>query len=387
MKKILILTASFGDGHNAAARSLRDAIVLLDGKASVEVLDVFESTYGILNTVMKRGYQGVVRYAPALWAKMFGIFSNPKLFRRQMDSMGKLRRTLAELFEKSKPDVVISTYPVYAHAIADLFQNGTRRPFRLITVITDSISVCSAWYLAPSDLFIVANEPTADVLLEAGVSPEWVRVLGFPVSPVFGQQRGATLSASKVAARPKLLYVINTGKAQTGKSLDRLLKLDHVELTITAGRNASLKAKLTHRLREYGHRVRILGWTDQMPQLLMSHHLLISKAGGAMVQEAIAACCPMIINQVIPGQEEGNAQLIESLGVGAVVTRQKDAAALVQDAFADHGRRWGNWRDNLQKLSLPDSAIRIAELVLDGCGAAGNESSSRMALSAIPVAS
>jgi len=29
-----------------------------------------------------------------------------------------------------------------------------------------------------------------------------------------------------------------------------------------------------------------------MPQLLMSHHLVIGKAGGAMVQEAIAAGCP-----------------------------------------------------------------------------------------------
>ena len=33
MKKILILTAGFGDGHNAAARSLRDAIELVDDDA------------------------------------------------------------------------------------------------------------------------------------------------------------------------------------------------------------------------------------------------------------------------------------------------------------------------------------------------------------------
>ena len=46
-----------------------------------------------------------------------------------------------------------------------------------------------------------------------------------------------------------------------------------------------------------------------MPELMMSNHLVISKAGSAIVQEAIAARCPMIINQVIPGQEEGNAEL------------------------------------------------------------------------------
>ena len=67
-------------------------------------------------------------------------------------------------------------------------------------------------------------------------------------------------------------------------------------------------------MREQGERASHLGWTNQMPELMMSHHLVISKAGGATVQEAIAARCPMIVNQVIPGQEEGNAELIEETG-------------------------------------------------------------------------
>ena len=123
-----------------------------------------------------------------------------------------------------------------------------------------------------------------------------------------------------------MLYVINTGKAKAGKSLERLLKVPDLDLTITVGRDASLKAKLSERLREYGDRVRVYGWTNQMPRLLMSHHLVIAKAGGAMVQEAIAARCPMIINQVIPGQEEGNARLIRKLGVGAVAEKQQGSA-------------------------------------------------------------
>jgi spore coat polysaccharide biosynthesis predicted glycosyltransferase SpsG len=203
-----------------------------------------------------------------------------------------------------------------------------------------------------------------------------VRVLGFPVSPVFAQARHLAISGARVSARPKLLYVINTGKARTGKALDELLKLEHVELTITTGRSESLKAKLTHQLREYGHRVRIYGWTDRMPQLLLSHHLLIAKAGGAMVQEAIAARCPMIINQVIPGQEEGNAHLIESLGVGAVASEQWDVAALVEKAFAEQAKLWKEWHSNLEKVSRPDSALRIAEVVLGGCGSNGNGLSS-----------
>jgi processive 1,2-diacylglycerol beta-glucosyltransferase len=365
MKRILILSASFGDGHNAAARSIRDAIQLSGEKASAEMLDLFELASPRLNAVMKKAYQGIVRYAPSLWARVFAVFDNPKLFEPQIRSMRKIRNALGELLRKTNPDVVVSTYPVYSHLIAELFRQK-ERPFRLITVITDSISVCSAWFHAPSDLFVVADEPTASVLREAGVDPERIKPLGFPVSPEFARPRSALLTPGK-GVRPKVLYVINTGKSRAGRSLEHLLQIGDLDLTITAGRNAALKTRLTQRLRDYGSRVKVLGWTDQMPQLLMSHHLLIGKAGGATVQETIAATCPMIINQVIPGQEEGNARLIEMLGGGAVAGSTQEIPKLVENCFADGARQWSAWRAKLQKASHPDSAAHIADLVLRNC--------------------
>ena len=368
MKKILILTASFGDGHNAAARNLRDAIELISEDAKVEVLDLFESTYGTLNSLMKQAYQGLVRYAPTVWSGVFSVFDNPTLFRSQTSSLGKLRDSLAVLLHDTEPDVVVSCYPVYSHIIRDIFRDHAEQPFRFITVVTDSISVCSAWYRAPSDLFIVANAPTSEVLTEAGVPKHQVKALGFPVSPVFAREQPLPLAAPERGQRRKVLYVINTGKAKAGKSIDRLLKLPDLDLTITVGRDATLKAKLSERLREHGDRVRVYGWTNQMPRLLMSHHLVIAKAGGAMVQEAIAARCPIIINQVIPGQEEGNAQLVRKLGVGAVAEKGKEVRDLVEEVFAHRSRKWQDWRDNLEKVSQPDAAIRIAELVLEEAG-------------------
>jgi processive 1,2-diacylglycerol beta-glucosyltransferase len=384
MKKILILTASFGDGHNAAARNLREAIELISDDAKVEVLDLFESTYGTLNALLKQTYQGLVRYAPTVWSGVFSVFDNPMLFRRQTASLGKLRDSLAAVLHDSEPDIVVSCYPVYSHIIHDIFHDHAERPFRFVTVVTDSISICSAWYRAPSDVFVVANSPTADVLTEAGVPGQRVRVLGFPVSPAFAQEQPLPLAPPMPGQRRKVLYVINTGKAKAGKSLDRLLKLDDLELTITVGRDATLKAKLAERLREHGDRVRVYGWTNQMPRLLMSHHLVIAKAGGAMVQEAIAARCPIIINQVIPGQEEGNARLIRRLGVGAVAERGKEVRDLVEEVFARRASKWHLWRDNLERVSQPDAAIRIAELVLDEAAGANRGATSPKLFQPLP---
>jgi len=364
--KILILTASFGDGHNAAAFSLADVLHQIEPETQVELLDLFDCAYGNINKLFKSGYRGIVRYAPALWSKCFGLFDNAQVFDRQMLRLGRVRQVLTTTLDRTSPHVVISTYPVYGHLLAQIFPDGAKRPFRFFTVITDSISVCSAWYRAPSDIFLVANQPTAAVLARAGVGSDQIMDLGFPVSPAFVLKRPSPLAAPRINEAKNILYVINTGKALAGPSLEKLLTVDALFVTITTGRNATLQRRLTRRLQFYGSRVQVMGWTNEMPRLLMSHHLLISKAGGAIVQEAIAACCPILVNQVIPGQEEGNARLIQQLGVGTVESNQK-VPALVERIFANNGRLWEMWRNNLQTASRPESSFRIAELILHEC--------------------
>ncbi|MGO9478903.1 MAG: MGDG synthase family glycosyltransferase [Limisphaerales bacterium] len=363
MKKILVLTAGFGDGHNAAARSLRDAIELLDEDARAEVLDLFADSYGMFNTFARKTYLGVVQYAPKLWGGIHSLLENPYV-EKQLGGFTRLQHTLEKVLAETQPDCVISTYPVYGHVIKKLYQNQHERPFRFITVITDSLNVNSAWYRAPGDYFCVANEATAEALRKGGVPDKQIKVLGFPVNPVFADPV-AELPAPVGKEPRRVLYIINTGKKKAGKAIDRLLKLDDVLLTITVGRDPDLRNKLIERTQKCADRVRILGWTNQMPELMMSHHLVISKAGGATVQEAIAARCPMIVNQVIPGQEEGNAELIWRFGLGAIAEKNREVAELVEGAFAKKAAQWSEWRDHLAKISRPAAALRIAELILE----------------------
>ena len=324
MKKILILTAGFGDGHNAAARSLRDAIELLDEDARAEVLDLFADSYGVFNTFARKTYLGVVQYAPKLWGGIYSLLENP-FVEKQLGGFTRLQCTLEKVLEETQPDCVVSTYPVYAHVIKKIYRDHHERPFRLITVVTDSITVNSAWFRAPSDYFCVANDATAEVLRKDGVTEKQIKTLGFPVSPAFANPP-AELPLPIGHEPRRVLYIINTGKKKAGKAIDRLLELDDVHLTITVGRDPDLRSKLIERTRKHADRVRILGWTNQMPELMMSHHLVIGKAGGAIVQEAIAARCPMIVNQVIPGQEEGNAELIWRFGLGAIAEKNREVA-------------------------------------------------------------
>jgi processive 1,2-diacylglycerol beta-glucosyltransferase len=363
VKKVLILTASFGDGHNAAARNLREAFDIVEPEAEVEVVDLLQATYGRLNQMARAAYLGLIRYAPGVWHSVYQLLdSAPHLAAGAR--WGRLRDSLAALLAEWQPDCVISTYPVYGEAIAEIHKDHAERPFRFLTVITDSISINAAWHHAPSDLYCVANEATAEVLVSRGVEPSRVAVTGFPVPPSFQEQELPALEPPTGARPRRVLYLINSGSRKVGRTLEEILELPDTALTVTTGRDATLKAKLHERLAPYGDRVRLLGWTNLMPRLLGTHHLVVTKAGGATVQEALAARCPLVINQTIPGQEQGNARLVAEGGYGCVVEHRGDTAREIQAAFADNALRWHRWRENLARDSRPGAALRIAELAL-----------------------
>lgn len=369
MKKVLILTAGFGDGHNAAARNVREALELTSTDVEVTVADLYERSYKKLNSIAKKAYLGAVRYTPRLWAGFFKLVDkSPWLADGR--GLAKLHETLAHLIEETQPDCVVSTYPAYGALIQSLYRDHCERPFRFITIITDARSVNSLWYRSGSDKFVVCDDATAQVLQKVGVEKDSIAALGFPVSPQFAVTPANPPQRPSLGQMLRVLYVINTGQKKCGKAIDRILEVPNVELTVTVGRYSELKEKLARRSLEYEGRLHVLGWTNQMPQLLQSSHVVIGKAGGASVQEAIAAKCPMIINQVIPGQEEGNANLILDWNIGTVADGRKDVASWVERLAEDGGELWSQWRAQMEKVSHPDAALKIAQLILYECDVA-----------------
>ena len=158
--------------------------------------------------------------------------------------------------------------------------------------------------------------------------------------------------------------MINAGGRAAPEIIRGLTGLPHVRLTVTVGRDERLRRTVEGVNAEAARKFEIVGWSDQLPRLMLESHLLISKAGGATVQETIAAKCPMIISQVVPGQEEGNARLIEETQSGAVATRAEAIIVAAERAFADDARLWREWSENISRLSRPRASLEIAELLL-----------------------
>jgi processive 1,2-diacylglycerol beta-glucosyltransferase len=364
MTKILILTAGFGEGHNAAARNLAEACEALAGPGSSRLADLFALAAPRRNRLARRAYLAAINGAPRLWSSFYLWFDRHQIFPRHLWLMRAELRALESLLWQERPAVVCSTYPVYGFLLERLAHvGGLTVPF--YNLVTDSISINSLWTRPACTGWFVPNEETAEVMRGMGVPADRLYVLGFPV-PVFFSEHARDLAPPDLAtgAAPRVLHIVHSGVRNAWAIARRLLAETEWELTFAVGRDERLRHRLEQLAAGRPRPVRILGWTTEIPRLLMTHHVVISKAGGATTQEAIAANCPMLVNQIVPGQEEGNYELLRRRHAETLVETPDAVVAALHRAFANRGVAWRQWRAALAPLARPDASHAIAAQLL-----------------------
>ena len=358
-KRILILTAGFGEGHNSAARGVRDGLARVASEhTEVELHDLFAETYPLINELVRRSYLWVVDFAPRIWGSVYRWIDRNKDYDKNFRRFSRLKEDFAALLDRFQPDLVASSFPAYPYLLQQIL--GPDRLCKSVVVVTDSITVNKIWYRCIADYFLVPNEQSAAVLRAGGVPPQKIRIFGFPVSPKFADSTQDRQLPSGNSKR-RVLYMIHAATRGAPELVQRLADLG-VDLTVTIGRADRLRPAIETAAAD--RNVNVLGWTTELPCILQASHLLIGKAGGATVQETIAAGCPMIINHVVAGQEEGNAQLIVETDSGVIAHSPAEVAAQVQRAFADGAKQWHEWAANISRLSQPRASLDIAEFLM-----------------------
>src|SRR5881409_2884520 len=359
-KRILILTAGFGEGHNSAARGVRDGLArVAPNQADMELRDLFAEAYGPVNEFVRRGYLALVNSAPRAWGTVYRWLDRKTDYDIEFRRFTRLKSHLAPLLERFRPSIVVCSFPAYANVLQEIL--GSKRSCKCVVVVTDSITINATWYRSPADYFLVANEQSASVLRAVGVAPQKIKVFGFPVSPKFSDLVSANRVSPSNNSERRVLYMIHAPTHGAATLVRRLANLG-VDLTVTIGRSDKLRPRIE--AAADGH-AKIVGWTDELPRMLHESHLLIGKAGGATVQETIAAGCPMIINHVFAGQEKGNSRLIVETNSGAIALSPAEVVKQCQRAFADDAKQWREWAANIAKLSRPRAALDIGVFIVD----------------------
>ena len=349
-----------GEGHNTAARNIGEAILSERGEgAEILVADPYTRTNPLVNRLVQSGYTMAINRYPKAWKVVFELLSRRGVVEGMGPMLNELTEAVRSLVEEFQPHVIASTYPVFSFLNAKIRKRNPSMKIPFFTVITDSTQINSAWYRCPCDGSIVADEHTAEVLRTDGVPEERIHVLGFPVGLKF-----ENLTPLPASQPWKILFFPGGTSARAVATLQLLSSLKNVTVDVVTGRRKAMyDALATANLPKHGT---LTGWTDQMPELMSTHHLFIGKAGGATVQEAIAAQLPFLVSHIVPGQEEGNIAFIEQMGIGALAAGSPEYILhRVQGAFANHGSVWQAWRKNLAAIQKPSASRAIAHFLLD----------------------
>ena len=358
---IWVLTAGFGDGHNTAARSVAEALRRRVPEVPVRVSDVIEDTHPRLARVFQSAYQMAIIRFPWLWRMAYAQMAKPE-FAQTAEWCQPILRELQQRLETEKPKAIVCTYPSYAGLLEVLRNKGVPVP-PVITIITDSISVHPIWVMAPSDVFCVADEDTHLAVEKLGVPAEKLRISGFPVSLAF------TESVQREHAGAQILYLPSTPPVHVAQTLEALkpLLINNVKLTLPVGKHGP---RLYHLIRRFTDanptvNVEIIGWTNRIPHLLQTHDAVICKAGGAILHEVLAAKIPAVIDYVVPGQEEGNAELLLRHDCALRSHTPQETGDCVRRLLENNAALGQQMRRNIEPLSEPEAAFKVVDVVLE----------------------
>src|SRR6266516_3266392 len=182
-KKMLIFTAGFGEGHNSAARGIRDGLARVAPNTEIELHDLFAETYGALNELIRKSYLGLINRWPRSWGYVYRWLDQKNNFDKDLARFSRLKEHFAGWLERFQPDIVVSTFPPYPYLFQQI--SGSNRTCKSVVVVTDSITVNAIWYRCEADYFLVPNEQSAAVVCTGGIAPDKIKTFGFPVSPKF----------------------------------------------------------------------------------------------------------------------------------------------------------------------------------------------------------
>ncbi len=359
--RILIVTAAFGEGHNSAARNLGLA---LDAEGALtRVSDPCLLGAPGITSLLSRAYRVVTTHFPQIWKCIYDSTDRCDFSKRSSPVMRFPERALGTLIDEFRPDAIVSTYPLYPYFLRRIPQ-GIGEKIQVFTVVTDSIEINAAWLRAPTDWWLVTDRDTGGQMIRRGLPAAKIIDTGFPVHPCFSLLSPVDPDGSCEPFRILYFPTANLGLLQKhGRAL--LDASPAVHLTIVMGRNVRRLYRHARELRiAYPGRVRLIGWTRKVPQLLNSHHLVVGKAGGATVHEAIAAHCPMLIHHLVPGQEEGNLALLEAIGGGGLAASPDVLSGRIHDLLADKAAGWRSMKHALIRHGRNSGAIAAAHFIL-----------------------
>ncbi len=401
-KKVLIMSASTGGGHNRAAKAIKEELTnkSINGiTIDCEIIDSLKIVNGTIDKLISRGYEKSAKYTPKAWGGVYKLTETNLVSRNEFKDnplTSLISRKLRKLVINKKPDLIIGTHPFPMIALSTLKNNCkiynesepgsfTESIYKyyekyyenlnippLMTVLTD-YTTHSAYIQNEIDYYIAGHEYVKELLVSDGIDKNKIKSFGIPVEKSFLSHRSRDLVLSELNLDPNKFTILlmggSFGAGNIKETLSELISIDRdFQIIVITGRNKSLKEKLEKSLssneNNLDKEIRVLGFTDKMNDLLASVDILVSKPGGLTTTESLLKEVPMIVPYFIPGQEEENLDFLSNCGA-SLRTSKKYTLSILLRVLIDNPDRLNMLKENIKSIQKLKASQDIAKLAFE----------------------
>ena len=369
---VLILTISNGAAHTRAAEAVAASIRVERAETETLVVDVGDYMTRAARFTHVTAYLWLVKHAPRVWERI------DRYQRRQTRTSPDwyYRRGCRKLFELAnhlRPRALVAT-EVGCCEIAALVKRDLSLDAAPLVAVNLEYEADRALVQTEVDLYCAASERVREELVAHGAPRERVKAWGAPLVSEFGADvrredaREEVCRRLSLDARLPLVLVMGGGEGlgRLEEITGRLSALEELkpQVVVVTGRNARLRRRCERLARRTGgERMRVLGWTERVPELMRASDLLVSKLGTTF-DEALACELPIVALEPPPGSERAQYRLLEEWGTGRAVRSLDELAATVARLLA-HTDEIDAMRAKARELRKTDAAARVARWVLE----------------------
>ena len=377
--RLAILSCNYGGGHKRVAETVAAEWESRTG-GRAEIVDYFARfVHPVFDALTKFSYIQSVRHAPTLYGlfyRLTGEIRSDSLTQRFINRMGMDR--LERYINAESPDAVCCVHCTPAGTMSDLRLAG-RTTVPCLTVITDYVTH-SQWIHPAVDRYCVPNDTVRDGLLARGIPGERIVVSGLPIERKFLRPLDRTALRRQYGLKPDVpvVLVMAGAYAMLGGILDVTRALARfarpIQVVVVCGFDQRLEDQVRARAAGSPHPFQVVGYVDTVEELMAVSDVLVTKAGGVTVSEALVKRLPMLIYRPIPGQEEGNTRFLLEHGAAVAPRTPDELVGHLERLLADPARL-AAMADAAGSLGRPGAAELVtAELTglpsLDGAPAA-----------------
>lgn len=356
-RKVLILSGEMGEGHNAAAAAITEAIADVWPGCEVERFDTLELWGRGFSRFMSRGYEIQIRLLPLTYE----VFYDALCASRTFAALSKLAigrffgRRLQTFLTTHDADLVISVYPFGSAALHWL---RTHHAYRVPAVTyVPAFHVHPVWAYDGIDQHYVMYDTASDHAECAGFE-RTMRVGAPPVRQGFG-------TVSKREARERLgldqerFILLTTGGAWGLGGIDEAVQsltgseIDGLQVIAVCGRST----RLLHHIQSMGvpeERLRAFGYVDNMHEIMAAADVVVTNGAGVTVLEALRTPRPVIAFKPLAGHGKASTDemmrrdlALEANDISELVSVVRELATdQVLMARMEHaGREWCKGRE------------------------------------------